>query len=168
MANFCISSLRRSCLVGVDVSCSGFMEAGSRRSLGVRPMVSSMGVLPLTGHLCTSHRCCLAHQLSRSDWCQSGLIQVFGGCIQSTSAKIIFLEQSYTHLCSIRPWCMCSCWNSRHVVHSVECLQVVVRMVERHICTNRLRILMERVHPLMIFSNCFRCRRTFAWIGCQM
>ena len=33
-------------MVGVDVSCSGFMEAGSRRSRGFRPMASSMGVLP--------------------------------------------------------------------------------------------------------------------------
>ena len=36
-----------SCLVDVDVSCSGFMEAGSMRSLGLRPMANSMGVLPL-------------------------------------------------------------------------------------------------------------------------
>ena len=33
-------------MVGVDVSCCGFMEAGSRRSLGLRPMANSMGVLP--------------------------------------------------------------------------------------------------------------------------
>ena len=31
----------------MDVSSSGFMEAGSRRSLGFRPMASSMGALPL-------------------------------------------------------------------------------------------------------------------------
>ena len=31
----------------VDVSCSGFMEAGSMRSLGLLPMANSMGVLPL-------------------------------------------------------------------------------------------------------------------------
>ena len=35
-----------SCLVGVDVSCSGFMEAGSMRSLGLVPTASSIGVLP--------------------------------------------------------------------------------------------------------------------------
>ena len=34
-------------MVGVDVSCSGFMEVGSRRSPGLRPVASSMGVLPL-------------------------------------------------------------------------------------------------------------------------
>ena len=34
-------------MVGVDVSRSGFMEAGSRRSLGLRPMANSLGVLPL-------------------------------------------------------------------------------------------------------------------------
>ena len=34
-------------MVGVDVNCSGFTEAGSRRSLGLRPIANSMGVLPL-------------------------------------------------------------------------------------------------------------------------
>ena len=34
-------------MVGVDVSCCGLMEAGSRRSLGFRPMANSMGVSPL-------------------------------------------------------------------------------------------------------------------------
>ena len=34
-------------MVGVDVRCSGFMEAASKRSLGLCPMASSMGVLPL-------------------------------------------------------------------------------------------------------------------------
>ena len=127
-------------MVGVDVSCSGFMEAGSRRSLGLRPMASSMGVLPIK-------------VASRSDLCQSGLVQVSAGGIHQCQET--FLEQS----CSIRPWCMWSCWNSLHVVHSVECLQVV-RMVESHICTNRLRVHLERVHPLMKFNNHFRCSST--------
>ena len=39
-------SLEPFCLVGVGVSCSGFMEGGSRRSLGLRPKANSMG-LPL-------------------------------------------------------------------------------------------------------------------------
>ena len=47
IASFWISSLRRSCLVGVDVSCSGFIEAGSMRSLGLLSMANSIGVLPL-------------------------------------------------------------------------------------------------------------------------
>ena len=47
MANFWISSLRRSCLVGVDESCSGFRESGSRRSLGLRHIANSIGVLTL-------------------------------------------------------------------------------------------------------------------------
>ena len=34
-------------MVGVDVSWSGFRRAGSRRSLGFRPMANSMVVLPL-------------------------------------------------------------------------------------------------------------------------
>ena len=47
IANFWISSSRRSCLVGVDVSCSGFMEAGSMRSPGLLHIANSIGVLPL-------------------------------------------------------------------------------------------------------------------------
>ena len=47
IANFWISSLRRSCLVGVDVSFCGFMEAWSMRSLGLLPMANVIGVLPL-------------------------------------------------------------------------------------------------------------------------
>ena len=39
--------IEKTCLVGVDVSCSGFIEAGSGRSLGLRPVANSMGVLPL-------------------------------------------------------------------------------------------------------------------------
>ena len=41
-------------------------------------------------------------------------------------------------------------------------------MVESHIYTNRLRVHLERVHPLMNLSNYFRRRDTLAWIGCQM
>ena len=47
IANFWIYSLKRSCLVDVDVSCSGFMEARSMRSLGLHEMANSKGVLPL-------------------------------------------------------------------------------------------------------------------------
>ena len=39
--------IERSCLVGVDVSCFGFMEAGSMRSLGLLPKAYSKGVLLL-------------------------------------------------------------------------------------------------------------------------
>ena len=34
-------------MVGVDVTCSGFMVAGSMRSPGLLPMANSKGVLPL-------------------------------------------------------------------------------------------------------------------------
>ena len=140
-------------MVGVDVSCSGFMEAGSRRSLGLRPMANSMGVVPLKVTCVFFHRCCLAHQLSRSDLCPSGLVQNFGGCVHECQKK--FLEQSYTHLSSIRPWCMWSCRTSLYVVHSAECLHVA-RMVESHICTMRFQVHLERVHPLMKLRNNFR------------
>ena len=42
----------------------------------------------------------------------------------------------------------------------VECLHVV-RMVEGHIRTNRLRVHLKSVHPLMKLSNDFRWRGTF-------
>ena len=57
--------------------------------------------------------------------------------------------------------------NSLYVVHSVDCLHVV-RMVESLFCTNRFRVHLEHVHPLMKLSNGFRWRGTFAWTGCQM
>ena len=42
-----ISSLKRSCLDGVDVNCSGFVDAGSRRSLALRPIDNAIGVFQL-------------------------------------------------------------------------------------------------------------------------
>ena len=47
MAILRISSLRRSCLVDVDVSCSGFMKVRFMRYLGPLPMANSIWVLPL-------------------------------------------------------------------------------------------------------------------------
>ena len=47
LTNSWISSLRRSCLVDVEVSCSGFMKAGSMRFLGLLPMANSISCLPL-------------------------------------------------------------------------------------------------------------------------
>ena len=92
--------------------------------------------------------------------------QVFGGCIHECEEK--FLEQSYTYLSSVRPWCMRSCRKSLHVVHSVECLHVV-RLVESHICTNPLRVHLERVHPLMKLKHMISDGEVLlAWIGCQM
>ena len=144
-------------MVGVDVSCSGFMEAWSRRFLGFRPMATSMGVL-------RDEVTCVFLTVAalRINW--AGVIGAkvvssrFLGPVSTSATK--FFEQSYTHLSSFRPWCMWSCPNSLHVVHSVECLHVV-RMVESHICTNRFRVHLERVHPLMKLSNNFRWRCTF-------
>ena len=76
---FGISSLRRSCLVGVDVSCSGFMEAVSRRSLGLRPMANSMGVLPLKVTCVFLTVAALRINWAGVNLCQSGLVQVSGG-----------------------------------------------------------------------------------------
>ena len=125
------------------------MEAGSRRSLGLRPRASSMGVLPLKV-TCVF----LTVAALRINWAREICARVVWSRVLqavSTSAKRNFLN-SRTHLCSFRPWCMWSCRNSFYVVHSVECLHVV-RMVESHTCTYRLRVHLERVHPLMNLSN---------------
>ena len=89
----------------------------------------------------------------------------FGGCVYESQEKI--LEPSYTHLSSVWPWSMRSSRTSLHIVHSVECLHVV-RMVESHICTNRLRIHLECIHPFMKFWHYFWWRSTLTWICCQM
>ena len=52
----------------------------------------------------------------RINWAEvicAKVVQVFGGCIQESQEK--FLVQSYTHRCSVRPWCMRSCRKSLHV-----------------------------------------------------
>ena len=46
ITNFWMFSLSKSCLVGVDVRCSGFMDAKSMKSLGLLPMAKSKGVSP--------------------------------------------------------------------------------------------------------------------------
>ena len=89
----------------------------------------------------------------------------FGGCIHECRKKL--LKQSYTNLSSIWPRSVRSCWKSLHIMHSIECLHVM-RMVESHICTNRLRIHLEGIHPFMKFGNDFRWRGTLTWICCLM
>ena len=77
-------------MVGVDVSCSGFMEAGSRRSLGFRLMASSMGVLPLKV-TCVF----LTVGAFRTNWAGAiGARMVWSTCFEavSTSAKGNFLS----------------------------------------------------------------------------
>ena len=155
---FGISSPRRSCLVGVDVSCSGFMEAGSRRSLGLRPMDSSMGVLPL------EVTCVFVTVAAlRINWAGVICAKVVRSRLWeavSTSAKRNFLNNRTPISARFGHGVCGPVGISLHVVHSVECMHVV-RMVKSNICTNRLRAHLERVHPLMKLSNTFRTRSTF-------
>ena len=76
-------------------------------------------------------------KLGRSALCQS-LVQILRSSVHECQEKLV--EQSHTRLCSVRPWCMWSCWNSLHVVHSAECLHVV-RLMESHISRNRFRFI---------------------------
>ena len=41
-------------------------------------------------------------------------------------------------------------------MQSKECLHVM-RMMDNHVCTNRFRVHLESVNPLMKFGNDFRC-----------
>ena len=148
-------------MVGVDVGCSGFMEAGSRRSLGFRPMASFMGVLRLKVT-------CVFQAVAALLINWAGLIcsrVVWSRFLEavSTSTKRKFLN-SRTPISARFGHGVCG---PVGIVHSVECLHVV-RMVESHICTHRLRVHLERVHPLMKLSDDFPCRGTLAWICCQM
>ena len=136
-----------SCLVGVDVICSGFMETGSMRSLGLLLMAGAIRVLPLRV-TCVSHCCCLAHQLRRCDLTSSGLVQIFEA-VSTCREKV--LEQSLGHLSSIWPRCVWSSWKSLHIMQSIECLHIMW-MMESHICRDRLQIHLERVHPFISFE----------------
>ena len=135
MANFWICSLSKSCLVGVDVSCSGLMEAGSRRSLGLRPMANSRGVFPLKVTCVLLTVAALRINWARVICARVVWSRFFGGCIHECEEKL--LEQSYTNFSSVWPWNVRSCLKSLHIVHSIECLHVM-RLAEGHIRTIRL------------------------------
>ena len=134
---------------------------GSRRSLGLRPMANSMGVLPLKVTCLFLTVAALSINwagviCARVVWCR------FLEAVSTNECRETFLEQSYTHL-----RCMRSCRKSLHIAHSMECLHVV-RMVESHTLTNRRGVHLELVHPLMNLSSNFRWRGTFARRGCRM
>ena len=134
------------------------------RSLGLLPMATSKGVLPLRV-TCVF----LTVAALRINWavviCDRVVwSKIVGCCIRECREKL--LEQSYTHLGSTWPWSVRSCRKSLHIVHSIECLRVM-RMMEGQICTSRLRVRLESVHPLMKLSNDFRWRGTLARICCQ-
>ena len=140
------------------------IEAGSRRSLGLRPIANSIGVLPLEVTWVF-----LSVAALRINW--AGVIcarvvwsTILGSCVHECQETLF--EQSYTHLSSIWPWTMRSCRKSLHILHPTECLHV--RIEESHISTNRLRIHLECIHPFMKFWNYFWWKSTLTWICCQM
>ena len=145
IANFWISSLRRSCFVGVDVSCSGFMEAWSMRSLGPPPHGQFLKRFATQGYLCVSHRCCLAHQLGKCDLWQSSLVQILEAVSTlsrfleavSTSAERNFLHNRTPILARSGQRVCGPVRKSLHIMQSMEGLHVM-RMMGSHICTHRL------------------------------
>ena len=88
-------------------------------------------------YLYVSHRRCLAHQLGKCDLLQNSFVQILGGCVHECREEPF--KQSDTDFNSICPRSMWSSKKSLNVVHSIECLHVM-KMMESHVCTNRLRI----------------------------
>ena len=63
-------------------------------------------------------------------------------------------KQSDTHFRSIWPRGVRSSTEFLTIVHSIEGLHIM-RKMDSHVCTNRLRIHLESVHPRMKFGNDF-------------
>ena len=108
-------------------------------------------------YLCVSHRRSFAHQLGRCALWQSSLVQILRGCVHECREEPF--KQSDTHFSPIWPRSMWSNRKSLNIVHSIECLHIM-RMMESHICTNRRRIHLKCVHPLMKLGNNFCWRST--------
>ena len=96
IANFLISSLRRSCLIDVYISSSGFMEARSMRSLGFLPMANSIGALPL-GDTCLFFTVAALRINGAGVLCASVVGSRFFEAV-STSAERNFLNHRTPHL----------------------------------------------------------------------
>ena len=103
-------------------------------------------------YMCVPHRRCLAHQQGKCDLRHCSLVQIIGGSVHECREEPF--EQSDTHFSAIWPKSM---WSSRkilNIVHSIERLHVMM-MVDRHICTDRLRIHLNCIRPLMKFGDHF-------------
>ena len=138
------------------------MEAGSMRSLGLLPMAKSTGDLPHRV-TCIYSSLLLPYASTEQVWSATEWSRPDFWRLYPRVKRQKFLEESYTHLSSIWPRSVWSCRWSLHIMHSVECLHIM-RMMESHICTNRLWIHLESVHPFMKFGNDFWCRGTLTWI----
>ena len=87
--------------------------------------------------------------------------------VSTCAERNFFFIQSEIHFSSICPRSMWSSRKSFNIVHSTRCLHVM-RMMESHVCTNRLRIHLTCIHPLMKLGNDFGWRGTLTWICGQM
>ena len=76
-------------------------------------------------------------------------------------------KQSDTQFSSLWPRSMWSQQKPINIVHSIERLHVM-RMMESHVCTNRLRIHLKNVHPLVKLGNDFWWISTLTWTCCYM
>ena len=128
--------------VGVHVRCSGIMEAGSRRSLGLRPMANSMEVLPLEV-ACVF----LTVAALRINW------------VRATCARLVWSR----FLKAVSTSAKKKSWTVVHpfLLGSAMVYAVLLEFSSRcafgrmsasredggsHICINRLRVHLERVH----------------------
>ena len=134
-------------------------------SLSLLPMVKSIGVVPLTVTCVFFFVAALRINWAAVIWDRVVLSRFFEPA--STGAERNFSNNRNSHLGSIWPRCVWSSWTSLHIDYSMECLHIMW-MMESHVCTNRLRIHLKRVHPFMEFRNDFCWRGTLSRICCQM
>ena len=121
--------------------------------------------LTTQGYLCVSDCCCLAHQLGRSDLCQSGLVQDFGGCIHECQEKFREQPNTQSQLGLAKEYVVLSEVSSHGAFDRMLACREVGGKPYPHIS---FRVHLKRVHPLMKLDNDFRWRSTLVWIGCQM
>ena len=141
----------------MDVSCSGFMEAGSMRSLGRLPMANSTSVSPLRV-TCVF----LTVAALRINWARVICARVVWSKIFkaiSTRAERHFLID-LAKQCTVLLEVSLECAFDRKPACHEDCGMPV--------CTNRFRIHLESVHPLVKFGNDFRWRCTLTLTNCEM
>ena len=127
-------------------------KLGSMKSLCLLPMADSIGVLPLRV-TCVF----LTVAALRINW--AGVIcdrVVWSGFLEavSTSAERNFLNDRTPIPARFGQGVCGPVGSPLHMVHSIKCLHVM-RMMESHIYTIRLRIHLKSVHPFMKFGDEF-------------
>ena len=151
VAIFIISSLSKSCLFGVDVSCAGSKEAGSMRSLGLLPTTDCIGVLPLRA-TCVFLTVAALRMNCAGVICDRVVLSKFLEAV-CTSVERNFLKQSDTRFSSIWQG-VCGPVGNFLILEFGRSLHITM-MMECHVCTDCLPIHLDRIHPFMKFGDDF-------------